>query len=74
MRVFQAYCAAAAEAVAGELDGPDEQAPGRLAAHLRAAALGAASDAGRRGCLLATGTAELAGRDAEVAARSLRAG
>lgn len=72
MRVFDAYCAGVTDAVAAELEGPDEQALERLSAHVRGMALGAATEAGRRGCLLAKGAAELAGRDPEVTARSLR--
>jgi len=72
VRVFDAYCAGLTEAVAAELEGPDEQALERLSAHVRAMAAGGASEAGRRGCLLAKGTAELAGRDPEVTDRSLR--
>jgi TetR/AcrR family transcriptional repressor of nem operon len=71
MRVFDAYCAGITEAVAAGLQGPDEQALERLSAHVRAVAAGGASEIGRRGCLLAKGTAELAGRDPEVTARSL---
>ena len=71
MRVFDAYCAGVSEGVAAQLEGPDEQAFERLSAHVRGMALGAVTEAGRRGCLLAKGTAELAGRDAEVIARSL---
>lgn len=72
MRVFEAYCAGITEAIAAEMQGPDDQAFERLSAHVRAMAMGAATAAGRRGCLLAKGTAELAGRDREVTASALR--
>lgn len=72
MRVFDAYCHRVAEDVAAEFEGPDEQALERLAAYLRTMARGAASDSGRRGCLLAKGTAELSEHDPDVAARALR--
>jgi AcrR family transcriptional regulator len=72
LRVYDSYCSDTVENVARDLDGPDDQAFGRLCAHVRAAAASAAADVEHRGCLLAKGTAELAGLDSEVAARSLR--
>jgi AcrR family transcriptional regulator len=72
LRVFDAYCTDIANAVGRALDGPDDQAFERLCAHVRAIATKTAADAARRGCLLAKGTAELSGHDADVVARSLR--
>jgi AcrR family transcriptional regulator len=68
LRIFDEYSTGAVRSVAAELAGPDEGALERIAAHL----LGnAASSAGNpRGCLLARGTAELAGHDEAVAARA----
>src|ERR1700730_534574 len=58
LRVFDAYCADIANAVERHLDGPDDQAFERLAAHVRAVAANTAADTAHRGCLLAKGTAE----------------
>lgn len=70
--VFDEYCTAAVEQARRDLDGPDDEAFARLAAHVRAVAASTAADVARRGCLLAKGTAELAEHDPVVAARSLR--
>ncbi|WP_114559243.1 TetR/AcrR family transcriptional regulator [Desertihabitans aurantiacus] len=73
LRVFDAYCARIADAVADGLTGPDDGAFVRLCVHIRAAAAGVAADELRRGCLLAKGTAELSEHDPDVTARSRRA-
>lgn len=70
LRVFNDYCTDAVNAVRAALDGPDSGAYGRLAAHVRAVARSTGNDIERRGCLLAKGTAELAGNDPAVAARA----
>ncbi|MFC9959306.1 TetR/AcrR family transcriptional regulator [Streptomyces nigra] len=70
-RVFGDWCAAVVEVAEGVLSGgPDAEAMGRLSAYVRLMAENAASDAERRGCLLAKSVAELAGQDPVVAARS----
>ncbi|MCU1504528.1 MAG: TetR family transcriptional regulator [Ilumatobacteraceae bacterium] len=69
-RVFDAYCADIVNGVSRQLEGPDDEAFGRLCAHVRAVAASTAADTARRGCLLAKGTAELSEHDADVAARS----
>ena len=71
-RVLDAYCDRVAEAVADELTGPDEEAYGRLCAHIRLATANVAADSRHRGCLLAKGAAELSEHDPEVTARSGR--
>jgi len=70
--VFDEYCATAVEQARRDLDGPDDEAFARLAAHIRAVAAATAADVAHRGCLLAKGTAELAEHDPDIAARSLR--
>jgi TetR/AcrR family transcriptional repressor of nem operon len=70
LRVFDGYCATIVDAVGRRLDGPDDQAFERLCAHIRSVAANTAADTGRRGCLLAKGTAELSEHDADIAARS----
>jgi TetR/AcrR family transcriptional regulator, transcriptional repressor for nem operon len=70
LRVFDDYCTDAVNAVRGALDGPDSGAYGRLRAHVLAVARSTGNDTDRRGCLLARGTAELAGSDPAVAARA----
>jgi AcrR family transcriptional regulator len=70
LRVFDDYCTEAVTAVRGALDGPDSGAYGRLRAHVRAVARSTGNDTERLGCLLARGTAELAGSDPAVAARA----
>jgi len=72
LRVFDGYCADIAAALDRSLDGPDAGAFARLCQHVRAVAQNTASDTERRGCFLANGTAELAGRDSDVADISLR--
>lgn len=71
-RVLDAYCDRVADAVADELAGPDEEAYGRLSAHIRLAAADVAADSRHRGCLLAKGAAELSEHDPVVTARSRR--
>src|SRR3569833_2558770 len=71
-RVFDEYCTQAVSGVRHDLEGPDDEAFARLAAHLRAVAAATAADTARRGCLLAKGTAELAARDPVVAVCSRR--
>jgi TetR/AcrR family transcriptional regulator, transcriptional repressor for nem operon len=70
LRVFDDYCTDALNAVRGALDGPDAGAYSRLRAHVLAVARSTGYDTDRRGCLLAKGTAELAGNDPAVAARA----
>jgi AcrR family transcriptional regulator len=70
LRVFDRYCTEVTEATARSLSGPDEGAYARLGAHLRAVAEATARDADHLGCLLANGTAELAGQDPAVADRA----
>lgn len=70
VRVFDAYCEQIVAVVAGALRGPSETAMDRLAAYLRSLATRTAADTERRGCLLAKGAAELAGRDEAIAARA----
>ncbi|HEX7304805.1 TetR/AcrR family transcriptional regulator [Lentzea sp.] len=71
-RVFDDYCAQAVQGVGRQLEGPDDRAFERLAAHVRGIAASTAADTAHRGCLLAKGTAELAEHDPAVAARALR--
>lgn len=68
-RVFEEYCTSSEEAVTGLLDGPEDQALDRLRNWLRSPE----SDTGRRGCLLAKATAELAWESDAIATRSLAA-
>jgi TetR/AcrR family transcriptional repressor of nem operon len=72
LRVFDEYCAGLVRAVTRALEGPDDQAAERLRAHVRAVAASTAADSDHRGCLLANGTAELAGRDPAVSGSALR--
>jgi AcrR family transcriptional regulator len=65
LRSFAQYCDDHAAAIERELAGDDAGALGRLEHHLRTKI--ADNDAPQRGCLLAKGTAELAGEDADVA-------
>ena len=71
LRVFDEYIAGAVQSVADDLAGDDAGALDRIRAHLLENARSSAGNA--RGCLLARGTAELAGRDEDVATRSQRA-
>jgi AcrR family transcriptional regulator len=71
-RVFDDHCDAAVRSADRQLGGDDEQAFERLTAYLLNHAA-ACADPGRRGCLLAKGTAELAEHDEVVSARSLKA-
>src|SRR5205807_10497093 len=73
LRVFDDYCTEAVNAVRGALDGPDSGAYGRLRDHVLAVARATGNDTDRLGCLLARGTAELAGSDPAVAARAREA-
>ena len=70
VRVFDDYCDQIVAVVDTALAGPSETAMDRLAAYLRSVASRTAGDADHRGCLLAKGTAELAGRDAAIADRA----
>jgi AcrR family transcriptional regulator len=72
LRTFDDHCAELVDAVRRALDGPDAGALERLRAHVLAVADATASDASRRGCLLAKGTAELSGQDPAVAATARR--
>jgi TetR/AcrR family transcriptional repressor of nem operon len=71
-RVFDRYCTEVTEATRRSLTGPDEGAYARLRAHLLAVADATARDTGHLGCLLANGTAELAGQDPAVTDRARR--
>jgi TetR/AcrR family transcriptional repressor of nem operon len=71
MRIFDEYSTGAVESAEAELAGPDESAVERIHEYLMADARGSAGNP--RGCLLARGTAELAGIDAEVAVRAKQA-
>jgi TetR/AcrR family transcriptional repressor of nem operon len=72
LRVFDRYCTEVTEATRRSLSGPDEGAYARLRAYLRAVADATGRDVGHLGCLLANGTAELAGQDPAVADRARR--
>jgi AcrR family transcriptional regulator len=73
LRVFDDHCAGLVDAVRVSLEGPDSGAYERLCSHVRAVANATADDNARRGCLLAKGTAELAGQDEAVAERASQA-
>jgi TetR/AcrR family transcriptional repressor of nem operon len=70
LRAFDDYCSGLVKAVRKALVGPDAGAHARLRAHVLSVADSTASDVCLRGCLLAKGTAELAGQDPAVAAKS----
>jgi AcrR family transcriptional regulator len=70
LRIFDDYCTDSVNAVRAALDGPDSGAYSRLRAQVLAVARSTGNDTDRRGCLLAKGTAELAGHDPAVAARA----
>jgi AcrR family transcriptional regulator len=72
LRVFDGYCTDVSQQVAQVLAGPDSEAFGRLREHVLTVVTSTVADTERRGCLLARGTAELAGQDTEIAARALR--
>jgi len=72
VRVFDRYCTEVTEATRRSLSGPDKGAYARLRAHLLAVAEATGRDTGHLGCLLANGTAELAGQDPAVADRARR--
>lgn len=67
VRAFADYCGEAVAGVRSMLDGSG-RAYDRLVALIRAQAAGVIADVDLQGCLLAKGTAELAGTDTEVAA------
>ncbi len=71
LRVFDDYVTSAVQGVRDELEGDDAGALERIRAHLLGNARASASNP--RGCLLARGTSELAGRDEDVATRSKHA-
>ena len=71
LRIFDDYIAGAVQSVKDDLAGDDPGALERIRAHLLENARSSAGNP--RGCLLARGTAELAGRDDDVAARSKHA-
>jgi AcrR family transcriptional regulator len=71
LRVFDDYCADSVDGVRDSLAGPDSEAYQRLRDHVYAVVAGTVGDTEHQGCLLARGTAELAGQDAAVAARAL---
>ena len=73
LRVFDGYCTEVAEATRRSLSGPDDGAYARLRAHVLAVAAATGRDTDHLGCLLANGTAELAGQDPAVADRAHRA-
>jgi TetR/AcrR family transcriptional repressor of nem operon len=73
LRVFDRYCTEVTEATQRSLSGPDGGAYARLRAHLLAVAEATGRDTGHLGCLLANGTAELAGQDPAVTDRAGRA-
>lgn len=66
LRVFEGYCADAAEGARQALGGPDEGAYQRLRTYVLAIAADTAADADHLGCLLANGTAELSGQEPAV--------
>ncbi|MCW2652370.1 MAG: TetR family transcriptional regulator [Mycobacterium sp.] len=72
LRVFDRYCTEVTEATRRSLSGPDEKAYSRLRSHVLAVADATGRDIGHLGCLLANGTAELAGQDSAVAHRARR--
>jgi TetR/AcrR family transcriptional repressor of nem operon len=72
LRVFDGYCTDVVEQVRRSLDGPESAAYDRLRALVMATVTATVGDTEHRGCLLAKGTAELAGQDPAVAARALR--
>jgi TetR/AcrR family transcriptional regulator, transcriptional repressor for nem operon len=72
LRVFDGYCTEVTEATRRSLSGPDGGAYARLRAHVLAVAEATARDTGHLGCLLANGTAELAGQEPAVTDRARR--
>lgn len=73
LRIFDDYCTDTLDSVRTALTGPDDRAYERLRSHIVGIALGTGADDSHRGCLLAKGTSELAGRDNDVTARLTRA-
>lgn len=72
LRVFDGYCADAAEGAMGALSGPDAGAFERLQGYVRGIAAATAADTDHLGCLLANGSAELAGQEPAVMATTGR--
>jgi TetR/AcrR family transcriptional repressor of nem operon len=72
LRVFDEYCADSVEAVRESLTGPESEAYERIRRHVMGVVAGTVDDTDHLGCLLAKGTAELAGQDPAVATRALR--
>jgi TetR/AcrR family transcriptional repressor of nem operon len=66
---FDLYCREVVAEARADLSGPGPAYP-RLLGHIRATAKAIVADRKRVGCLLAKGTAELTGTDAEVADRA----
>src|SRR5882757_1045981 len=62
LRVFDGYCTDIGELVAQTLAGPDSEAFERLREHVFGVVTNTVADTQGRGCLLARGTAELAGQ------------
>lgn len=73
LRVFDGYCADAAEGTRQALSGPDADAYERLRAYVLAIAADTAADTGQLGCLLANGTAELSSHEPAVVESARRA-
>jgi len=73
LRVFDRYCTRVVEGTQDALAGPEQGARTRLEAYVTQVAEDTASDAARRGCLLANGVAELAGHDPAVFDRARQA-
>jgi len=70
LRAFDLYCREVVAEARADLNGPGPAYP-RLLDHIRAIAKSTVADRKRVGCLLAKGSAELAGTDPEVADRAL---
>jgi TetR/AcrR family transcriptional repressor of nem operon len=70
LRAFDLYCRDVVAETRADLSGPGRAWP-RLLGHLRACAQVTLADTKQLGCLLAKGTAELAGTDPAVADRAL---
>jgi AcrR family transcriptional regulator len=70
LRVFDEYCARFVRFARRALEGPDAGAYERLCTYVVDVVEAAARDTARRGCLLANGAAELAGKDPTVADRA----
>jgi AcrR family transcriptional regulator len=70
LRVFDGYCADAVEGTRRSLSGPDAGAYERLRSYVLSGTGDTARDTDHLGCLLANGTAELAGQEPAVADRA----